>query len=714
MDQPKFSPDTEGAGGSTAPSPSLQASDIQRDARTGVPRKVRCEVPLPTADAGTDAVRAFLSRNAQQLELSADEKSLRMIQDVTTPVRRVVRYQQCHEGIPIVDRAVVVQVDTAGRVKQMDLSHEPTSMMEHIAAPAADGVATLSPEAALQAALRHLDTPALRMEPGEPQRVYYPTGEQLRLAYQALIPTREPAHDWRVIVDAYSSEILERRDLLLRVDGAGLVFDPNPVVTANDNTFRDPLASAGSCGFGGTPLATIDGQRVTRTLRDITLAGGIHKLEGPFVRIVNFDAPAHLPPTEASATAFNYSSADPRFEAVNVYYHIDTVQRYIQSLGITTAHNSPIPADAHDNSNGGGAFFSPLDGGLHFGDSGLCNPDRGEDGDVALHEYGHAIQNYQVPGWGVRSAVTGREETRAMGEGFGDILACIFFAERAGGFQREVFEDWIFGDMGGLRRVDGTKVYPTDWRNRVHDDGEIWSAALWNIYRSIGGDSADPQERLAAGDALLKTVILSHHLLAPDASMPDGAEAVMNTNAELPDFLGRHLPEILDIFHERGLLRSALGVDLFLRNHVSDAGADLFTGPVFTDSPDVWNRRSDDGGTAHQSPRANQDNWFYARVQNRGTAPARAFVVSFVVRPSAGAGAVFPDDFIPYISAVAGYDLAPGNAVIVKAKWPAALVPSAGTQLACLVRIHHPDDAPGSGSRVFEHNNLAQKDITVA
>ena len=551
MSNLKYSPDTGGGGGAPTRGASLQGAEIRRSERTGMPRKVRCEIPLPAADTAVDAVRAFLSQHSEELGLRADEKSLQMIQNVSTPVRRVVRYQQCHEGIPLVDRAVVVQIDQAGRVKQMDLTHEPAAgMAARAAAPAADAGGMLSPEAALNAAMRHLGTPVLRMTAGEPHQVYYPAGERLRLAYLALIPTREPAHDWRIIVDAFNAEVLEQRDLLLQANGSGLVFDPNPVVTANNNTFRDPSASTGGCGFAGTPIATIDGQRVTRTLRDITLAAGVHKLEGPFVKMVNFAPPGHLPPTEASASGFTYSSGDPRFEAVNVYYHIDTIQRYIQSLGITTAHNSQIPADAHDNSTGG-AFFSPADGGLHFGDSGPCNPDRGEDGDVALHEYGHAIQNDQVPGWGARSPVTGREETRAMGEGFGDILACVFFAEHGGRFQREVFEDWIFGDTGGLRRVDGTKVYPADWVNRVHDDGEIWSAALWNIYLAIGGDSADDQEREDARNALLKTLILSHHLLAADATMPDGAEAVMDTNAELADFRGRHLAEMFDSFHDR-------------------------------------------------------------------------------------------------------------------------------------------------------------------
>ena len=404
--------------------------------------------------------------------------------------------------------------------------------------------------------------------------------------------------------------MLERQDLLKLVDGAGLVFDPNPVVTSADPTLRDPDATVGGCGFAGSSRQTIDAQRVTRPLRGITLdpATGRHRLHGPFVTMKNFGPPITTFPEEVDAAGFAYSSADPRFEAVNVYYAIDTFQRYLQDAtrgpGITTARNSPIACDPHEGADA--AFYSPIDKGLHFSNSGPCRPDRAEDAHVMVHEYGHAIQDDQVPGWGARNPVTGRRETRAMGEGYGDMAACIFFADH--GPRPEVFEPWIFGDRGGLRRVDGTKVYPDDWVDQEHADGEIWSAALWNAYRAIGGDSAVPAERAAARDAVIKTVTLSHHLLAASASMPDGAEAVLRTHAALPHYRGRHLMALLDSFHARGILAVDPAVTLALGD-----------GSATEDAPDLWVRHADDGGTTHQPPQPGQDVVAHARVHNRGS-----------------------------------------------------------------------------------------------
>ncbi|HEX8187669.1 MAG TPA: M36 family metallopeptidase [Pyrinomonadaceae bacterium] len=721
--------DTEGM-----PTISLEDSEISHGP-SGRPRKIRGEFALPTSaaaaaavDAGDESaslsgtVQSFLRANSDAIGMSADATSLRPLQEVSTPIGHVVRFQRLHDGIPVVDASVVVHVDEENKVKQIDLGDAPQVVAP---APAATAAASdsgggrarkLTTKQALKAAQDAIGKQAAyRQEVKEPTEVYMPGDAGLRLAYLVVAPTREPEpHDWRILVDAYTGEILEKRDMIVLVNGTGLVFDPNPVVTSHNSALRDPDATVAGCGFAGTARATIDAQRVSRTLRDITFSGGVHRLEGPFVKMRNFGAPNAAPPTEVNANAFNYSSGDDRFEAVNVYYHVDTAQRYIQGLGITTAHNKVIECDAHEGS--GAAFFSPIDGGLHFSDSGPCRPDRAEDGHVMFHEYGHAIQNNQVPGWGAVNPGTGRNEMRAMGEGFGDIFATVFFSDHGGGgFMREVFEPWVFGDTAihGLRRVDGTKVYPTDWHEEEHDDGEIWSAALWNIFRTIGGDSANAATRKTARDSLLKTLIVSHHLMAANGTMPDGAEALMNTNASLPEFRGKHLIEMLNSFHDRGLLRSPVsGVDLWIKDEAGHTGGDAFGG-AFWNSPDLWVRNADDNGTTHQPPKAGQDNFFYARVRNRGTQTARAFVVTFNAKVWAGTEFVYPGDFIPFVSAAVGFNLAPGGTRVVKARWPKAFVPAAGTHVCWLASVYTPVDPTPAGRHVWEHNNLAQKNLVV-
>jgi hypothetical protein len=73
----------------------------------------------------------------------------------------------------------------------------------------------------------------------------------------------------------------------------------------------------------------------------------------------------------------------------------------------------------------------------------------------------------------------------------------------------------------------------------------------------------------------------------------------------------------------------------------------------------------------------------------------------------------WPTDFLPAIAATGGFDLAPGADRIVRARWPAALVPPAGTHACWLAAILGRSDRPVGGAHVWEHGNLAQKNLTV-
>ncbi len=173
--------------------------------------------------------------------------------------------------------------------------------------------------------------------------------------------------------------------------------------------------------------------------------------------------------------------------------------------------------------------------------------------------------------------------------------------------------------------------------------------------------------------------------------------------------------DIVDAFHR---FVYALGnpspvPDLWLRDDPADPGADLWGG-TFWDSPDLWIRNNDDGGTAHQSPEFGQDNWFHARVRNKaGGGNAAHFVVTFHSKGFAGTEFVYPNDFLPCIAAKAEFDLAAGATRIVKAKWPRSLIPPTGTHTCMLASLITRSDHPINGRHVWEDNNLAQKNLMV-
>jgi Zn-dependent metalloprotease len=239
--------------------PLFESADVRRD-RDDHPVKVRGSFELPRGDvadaAAGDRVKQFLVEHADELRLPGAE-ALREVHSAGTPLGRVVRYQQVHDGLPILDTEVLVATDQQeDQVVQIDLNRH--ARLE--VAPAGDQ--QLTAEEAREVALRAVGNPELRSEPPAPEEAFFPADDGLHRSYVVLLPTREdPPHDWRVVIDAATGEVLDRRDLIKFVDGAGLVFDPNPVVTANDAALRDPDATMPPCAFPGTPRATIDNSR---------------------------------------------------------------------------------------------------------------------------------------------------------------------------------------------------------------------------------------------------------------------------------------------------------------------------------------------------------------------------------------------------------------------------------------------------------------------
>jgi len=66
-----------------------------------------------------------------------------------------------------------------------------------------------------------------------------------------------------------------------------------------------------------------------------------------------------------------------------------------------------------------------------------------------------------------------------------------------------------------LRQPDSKKKYPKDLKGEVHDDGEIWSACLWELRAAM------------ARDATAKLVIAHHFLLERDSGFEDGVHALI-------------------------------------------------------------------------------------------------------------------------------------------------------------------------------------------
>ncbi|RJX27385.1 MAG: hypothetical protein C4531_14000 [Desulfurivibrio sp.] len=175
-------------------------------------------------------------------------------------------------------------------------------------------------------------------------------------------------------------------------------------------------------------------------------------------------------------------------------------------------------------------------------------------------------------------------------------------------------------------------------------------------------------------------------------------------------------PLIVDAFHRfvYGFADPSPAPEVWLRDDFSHSGTEQWTSGSFWNSPDLWVRNSEDDLLSHQSPVSGRDNWIYARVRNLSSSTRVAhFAVAFSVKSYAGVEFVYPQDFLPATAAAAGFDLAPGASVIVKARWPGELVPPAGSHACLLAAVFSRTNHPLANKHVWEQNGLAQKNLTI-
>jgi hypothetical protein len=340
--------------------------------------------------------------------------------------------------------------------------------------------------------------------------------------FRVIVTTALPAHGWEVWVDGDGAATV-RRDRYQFVDGTGLVYDPNPLMQTGDLTLVDGNDAA---------TAALDAARLAVTLPRLD---GTGVLRGTWADVRRPNQRAMEP-----TLAFAYTRADDRFEEVNTYFHLDGAQARLQALGFTQVNAQAQVAIANaipqDNS-----FYNPGSDTIELGTGGV---DDAEDGDIVVHEYGHAVLDDVIPGYG------DSHEASAMGEGFGDLLAAsvepidpthtAMIARACVGAWDATSYDTAMPPC--LRRIDGTKHHPEHGVGQVHADGEIWSGAVWALSTALG----DP-------DTGLRLVVEAAFLLASDATFATWSAAMIAADTALN--AGANVAAIKRTLWDRGVYR---------------------------------------------------------------------------------------------------------------------------------------------------------------
>ena len=416
-------------------------------------------------------------------------------------------YQQTLGGYPVVGGLYAQHTTTVGAD-----SGQTTVWDGRVPAGAlVSGDATVSSAAAIAAAVAYTKgtaltyvAPSLWVLPGAQSHLVWSVSSVTSAAagdsVTAAHLTYVDAQTGKVLKDVIESQMDTAPDAKY-VTGKAKTFDPNPVVKLQDEDLTDQNDSNAAVPAKGY------------STRDLGHLDTSHTLVGEWAKIVNDDI------ASSKSNKYMYKRADDRFEQVMDYYALDTEESYYQELGFKNVNNEAqkIEADAMADDN---SWYIPSQDLIQTGTGGV---DDAEDPEVVWHEDGHATQDAQVPGWGAS------EEAGAMGEGYGDYIAVTMSQKYAKETKLTPYScvmDWdstsyTAGPQHCLRTTVTDKMYPEDLDGEVHDDGEIWSHALWNMNLALGRDKATT------------AIVEATFSMNPSINMPDAAAQIVKTTKDL-------------------------------------------------------------------------------------------------------------------------------------------------------------------------------------
>ena len=358
---------------------------VEKHPERNVPRRIYdIQSKSSNKDPKTIAT-STLKKIAEELKIKPDLSQLKFDQIKESILGKHVLYQQQFQGKPISGAWIRIDIDNEGKVYNIhnDLVPEPIlkkSEKKQLKKATAENEATAAPQlsadAAKAIAIESVKPSTATMDNiVETELVFYPENGIPTLAWKVILHAEKPKGEFKIYIDAVSGSIIDKINLLKYIDGVGKVFDPNPVVVLNDTNLEDT-----------SPIP--ESAYIQVVLKDLKNTG---MLDGPFV---NTSTTRNR--VKRSDLKFLFKREDRAFKEVMVYFHIDRVQRYIQSLGFNNVLNKSIAVNV-DGTTDDQSFYSPVTKSLTFGTGGV---DDAEDAEIVLHEYGHAIQDNQVPGFG--------------------------------------------------------------------------------------------------------------------------------------------------------------------------------------------------------------------------------------------------------------------------------------------------------------------------
>ncbi|MFN7708835.1 MAG: M4 family metallopeptidase [Sphingobacteriia bacterium] len=384
-------------------------------------------------------------------------------------------FQQVHRGIPILDAWIKLNLNKAGR--EVSIGGQWHAALAEAEAEPDWSLGFVLTAKALDAygGKLYREGPVWRYQEGQ----LVPAWEVI--TYEEAAEGGSHASYW----DVQSQTLLEERDRgldKLDTTATAWVYLPNPMTRARlaygaYPEYRDNLDATND---------SLNKQRSLVTLKGLAYENGLFRLKGPYVEIADLGGPLSAPVT-STINSFLYNRSQQGFEQVNAYYHVDTLQRWVQQLGFTNLFNAPLRIDPQGQGGDNSTFFPVgLNSYISFGTGGV---DDAEDADVIIHEYTHALSEMADP-----TGVSANNVDRGLEEGIADYL-CASYSRSLSNFGWQSVFDWDgHNPFWDGRTVATTQTYPTAIGKspvNFYDIGEVWASALMKVWTTHGREKTD-------------------------------------------------------------------------------------------------------------------------------------------------------------------------------------------------------------------------------
>jgi extracellular elastinolytic metalloproteinase len=478
--------------------------------------------------------RQLLASRSADLGMTTADAQLAAVSDQYTDTDTGVThvyFRQTFNGLPVIDADASVHVMSDGRVVAASGGFVSGLADLERGAPAQS---TLSANDALtiaarQLGLTRLSTSArvnrsstftdlgLSIDPIVTKLVYAPTEAGVELAWNFNLNVPGGDHWFDVAVGQESAQIIFASDW---VDDATYNVFPRPIespvdgsrslVTDPQDVIASPFGWHDTNGVAGAEFTDTRGNNVSAQ-DDINADnfGGTRPSGGASL---NFDFPLDLaqpPSVNLSAATTNLFYWNNLLHDIHYRYGFTEAAGNFQTnnYGKGGSGNDAVQADAQDGSGFNNAnFATPADGAsgrMQMYIFTAANPDRDGDlqADIIIHEYGHGVSN-RLTGGPANANALDAIQSGGMGEGWGDWWA-LMLTQKPSDTKLGVYPagNWVLNQSPsgpGVRRfpysfnmavnpvtVDyygtGTTSGGVTRSTEVHNTGEIWCAALWDM-----------------------------------------------------------------------------------------------------------------------------------------------------------------------------------------------------------------------------------------